>query len=91
MAMISEWVKIDAVRMAESLNSAGERLSSADGELVLDFSSIQRIDGGAISSLHKLSQSAEQKNVRLVLRGTNIDIYRVLKLARMDTHFTFTN
>lgn len=91
MAMISEWVKIDAVRMADSFSSAGERLSTADGELVLDFSSIQRIDSGALASLSQLSEAAEQKNVRLVLRGTNIDIYRVLKLARIDTRFTFAN
>ena len=89
MATIAEWVKIDESRVAESLAAAREKLGSVDGELVLDFAAVRRIDKAAVDALEKLCPLAEQKKVGLILRSVNVDVYKVLKLARMDTRFTF--
>jgi len=89
MATIAEWVKIDGERVLQSLQEAYEKLGAADGELVLDFSAVRRIDGAALASLEKLASAAEARNVKLVVRAVSVEIYKVLKLARLAPHFTF--
>ena len=89
MATIAEWLKIDGEHVAESLREAREKLNPADGQLVLDFSSIGRINAKALAALEKLAGSAEEKGVKLVLRAVNVDIYKVLKLAGLSPRFSF--
>jgi anti-anti-sigma regulatory factor len=91
MATISEWVKIDEQRVTPSLQQAQENVSRAEGELLLDISSLSRIDASALLALEKLLAFAEQKNVKLVLRGVNIDIYKVLKLCRLSSRLLFVD
>ena len=44
MAMMAVWLKIDEERVVQALQEAGEKLDSAEGEVMLDFSSVRRID-----------------------------------------------
>jgi anti-anti-sigma regulatory factor len=73
----------------EGLEDAREMLDSANGELVLDFSSVRRIDPGAVRALQALAATADEKTVKVVLRGVNIEIYKVLKLVKLTRRFSF--
>jgi anti-anti-sigma regulatory factor len=91
MAMIADWLKIDGENVGHALREARGKLSDADGEMVLDFSSVKRIDAQAISALEELGTAAKEKSVKVVLRGVNVSIYKVLKLSRLTTEFSFLN
>ncbi len=91
MATIADWLKIDGARVADTLREAGNTLSTADGEMVLDFSGVERVDAKAVNALEELSAKAKDKSVRIVLRGVNIGVYKVLKLSRLDGRLEFLN
>jgi anti-anti-sigma regulatory factor len=73
----------------ELLQEALAKLDSAGGELILDFSSVRRIGTGAIGSMERLAVAAEDKAVKVALRGVNIDVYKVLKLVNLTPRFSF--
>jgi anti-anti-sigma regulatory factor len=91
MATIADWLKIDGENVGQALREAREKLSDADGEMVLDFSGVERIDAHAMGALEELATVAKEKSVRVVLRGVNVRIYKVLKLSRLTTKFGFLN
>jgi anti-anti-sigma regulatory factor len=80
--------KLGSDGLAESLQRA---LEGAGESLVLDFSSIARVDASALRALEKLADEAAAKNIEVVLRGVNVDVYKVLKLARLTRRFSFKN
>jgi anti-anti-sigma regulatory factor len=88
MAMIAAW-RIDEDRMVDALEELRGKMASADRELVLDFSSVRRIDPRAIRAMEDLAVTAGEKAVKLVLRGVNIDLYKVLKLVKLAPRFSF--
>ena len=89
MATVAVMFKIDGERVVAALQQASEKLGTANGQLVLDFSAVRRVNPGALSALEELAGMAEGRGVKLALRGVNIDIYRVLKLARLAPRFSF--
>jgi len=89
MPTIATWLKIDGERVAYALEKACQKLDNADGELVLDFSSVSRIDPAAVKALDELAAAADEKNVTVVLRSVNIDVYKVLKLVKLTPRFSF--
>jgi len=89
MEMIAEWIKIDEECVVEALEDAMKKLDSAAGEVVLDFSSVCRIDASAIRSLEEFAAVADQKAVRVVLCGVKVDVYKVLKLVKLASRFSF--
>jgi anti-anti-sigma regulatory factor len=89
MAMIALQHRIDGERVVPSLDEAREKLDSADGEMILDFSSVCRIDARALRAMQELAASAGDKGVRLVLRSASTDVYRVLKLMKLTPRFSF--
>jgi anti-anti-sigma regulatory factor len=89
MEMIAVWLKIDGENVAETLQEACEKLDSADGEVVLDFSSVRRIDPSALTAMEKLADAADDKDVKVVLRGVNVEVYKVLKLMKVASRFSF--
>jgi len=91
MPMIAEWLKIDGERVVPALQEAREKLDSAEGEVVLDFSAVRRIDPGAIREMEALARIADRKAVKVMLRGVNVDIYKVLKLVKLTPRFSFLN
>jgi anti-anti-sigma regulatory factor len=80
---------VDGEQVVHALQEAGAKLNGADGEVVLDFSAVRRIDAGALTELEKLADIADAKTVKVVLRSVNIDIYRVLKLVKLAPRFSF--
>jgi len=91
MAMTAVFLNIDDQRIVPALQEAGEKLDSAQGETVLDFSSVHRIDSSAIRALEEFARLADEKALKVVLRGVNIDVYKVLKLMKLTRRFSFVN
>ena len=56
MATNGVWVKVDGERVVQALQEAREKLGSVQGELVLDFSSVHRIDPESLRSHGKSSR-----------------------------------
>ena len=91
MTMIAVFLNIDEQRVALALKEAGEKLDSAEGEAVLDFSSVRRIDSSALRAMEEFSRIADEKAIKVVLRGVNVDVYKVLKLVKLTQRFSFVN
>ena len=91
MAMSAVWTKIDEECVVPSLRDAIDKVDAVDGDLTLDFSSVSRVDTTAIRTLEELATRADEKKVKIVLRGVNVDVYKVLKLVRLGHRFSFTN
>jgi anti-anti-sigma regulatory factor len=91
MAMTAVFLNIDETRVAAALCETGEKLDGTEGESILDFSSVSRIDSGAVRALEELGRVADEKNVKVVLRGVNVDVYKVLKLMKLTRRFSFVN
>ena len=91
MNTIVDWHKVDGERVAESLQEARENLNSAEGEVLLDFSAVRRIDPRGLHAMEDFADAATAKSIRVALRGVNVDVYKVLKLARLTGRFSFVN
>lgn len=89
--MIVDWHKVDGERVAQSLQEVGENLNSAEGEVLLDFSGVRRIDPSGLYAVEDFALAADAKSVRVALRGVNVDVYKVLKLSRLTSRFSFVN
>jgi anti-anti-sigma regulatory factor len=61
----------------------------AEGDVVLDFSSVPRIDPKAVTAMEELAGLADARSVKVVLRAVNMDIYKVLKLMNLAQRFAF--
>ena len=72
----------------ETLQEALEKLDGAAGEVVLDFSSVLRIDASALRAMENFASTVDGK-VKVALHGINIDVYRVLKLMKLAPRFSF--
>ena len=83
------WLGIDADNAVHALQEALAKLDDAGGEMNLDFSSVRRIDAGALGALEKLAGAADAKAVKIVLGGVNVEVYKVLKLMKLAPRFSF--
>jgi len=91
MAMMAVWLKIDEERVVQALQEAGEKLDSVEGEVVLDFSSVRRVDPSAVRAMEGFADTADDKAVKVALRGVNVDVYKVLKLVKLASRFSFVS
>ena len=89
MTMNAGWLEIDGERVVQGLQAAREALDTAQGDVVLNFSAVRRIDPHALRAMEKLAGLADGKAVKVVLRGVNVDIYKVLKLVKLTSRFSF--
>lgn len=89
MATIAGCVRIDGEHMVDALQETRNWVDGANSELVLDFSSVRRIDPSALRALEDLAGCADEKAVTLELRGVSVNIYKVLKLAKLAPRFLF--
>jgi anti-anti-sigma regulatory factor len=89
MTMIPVGLEFDGESVAHAFQEAREKLDSTEGDLCLDFSSVRRIDPSALREMEELAGIADDKAVKVLLRGVNVDIYRVLKLMKLASRFSF--
>jgi anti-anti-sigma regulatory factor len=83
-------LKVDEERTLEAIQDACEKLDGAAGEIVLDFSSVGRLDPSALKAMRVFAVTADSKAVRVVLHRVNVEIYKVLKLVTLTERFSFT-
>ena len=91
MALTAVGLNVDGEHVALSLQEAKGKLDGADSEVVLDFSPVRRVDSNALGALEELARIADEKTVKVVLRGVSVDIYKALKLAKLTRRFSFVN
>ena len=89
MATSSLLTEVKAEDLAECLARASQKLDDANGEMLLDFSQVCRIDPAALKALLDLASAAEPKKVKVILRGLNVDVYKVLKLMKLASRFSY--
>ena len=83
--------KIEQSDVAAAIREVAAQLDSGDRELVLDFSSVGRIDTGALCALDDLARGADDKSIKVKLHGVNLDVYKALKLVNLTSRFSFVN
>jgi anti-anti-sigma regulatory factor len=81
--------EVGGEQVVHALQEAIEKLDGAGQELILNFSSVRRIGPGALDEMERLVNLADDKAVKVILRGVNIDIYKVLKLVKLAPRFSF--
>jgi anti-anti-sigma regulatory factor len=81
---------MDEHNLIASLDKAGKSLQS-ELELTLDFSGVGRVDSPGLRAIQDLAHRAEEKKVKVVVRGVNVNVYKTLKLARLTQRFSFAN
>ena len=91
MAKIAVLLNLNPESAVTMLTEAAGKLDNIDGELVLDLSSLPRIDSNSVGALDRLAAIAEQKAVKVILRGANIEVYKTLKLINLTPRFAFVN
>lgn len=91
MEMNAVLLSVDEHSLCSSLQKAAECLNSDQHEVTLDFSSVRRIDSAGLRALEEFVQKADDKKVKVALRGVNIDLYKCLKLVRLTRRFSFVN
>lgn len=89
MPKITELHKINAQHVVESLRAARQKLDGVNVETVLDFTSILRIDPAALCEMEALATLAEENGDKVCLLHVNVEIYKVLKLAKLAARFNF--
>jgi hypothetical protein len=82
------YLEVEGDNATGALQGACEKLESG-GELTLVFSRMVRIQPGAVRGLEALAQAATEKTAKVTLRGVNVEVYKVLKLARLASRFSF--
>jgi anti-anti-sigma regulatory factor len=82
-------IRVDPARLHHVLRQEALDALTRTGGLVLDFSSVPRIDVGALKELDELARRAGEKSVKIALSAVNPDVYKVLKLARLSSRFSF--
>ena len=90
MSTTEMFLSIEEGRMVATLQEVADGLDGSVGEAVLDFSSVRRIDCSTLQALQDLVGVADDKGVKVVLRGVNVDVYKVLKLVKL-TRFSFVH
>lgn len=83
------WVRGDGKGVVQAFEEAREKLANDDAEVVVDFSSVYRIDSGTLRALEDVADAGDGKGIKVVLRGVNINIYKVLKLMKLAPRFAF--
>jgi ABC-type transporter Mla MlaB component len=91
MSEVAVFVKVNDESVITCLQEAQRGLDGAQGEAVLDFSSVRRIDAGGLRALDDFARLADEKAIRVLLRGVNVDLYRVLKLVKLTQRLSFIN
>ncbi len=89
MASVAVWTKVEEESAVKALRDAGKQLDPANGDVTLDFSAVHQIDASVVRAMEDLAERAEQKGIKVILGGVNVDVYKVLKLVRLSGRFAF--
>jgi anti-anti-sigma regulatory factor len=85
------WFKVDEKHTMQDLQTAANSVDWADSELVIDCSELRRLDPHAVATLEALANKADEQQVKVVLHGVKVDVYKVLRLVKLTARFSFTD
>lgn len=91
MATNTVLLTVDREHVADALQAARQKLDNPEDELLLDFSSVHRIDTSGLQAMEDLAGAAKEKAAKVALRGVNVEVYKVLKLVKLASRFSFVN
>ena len=83
--------EVDEEKIAQQVKDVQEKLAGLGSEVLLDFFFAQQLDTDGLKALEELAVAAQSAGVKVVLRGINVDVYKVLKLAGLDARFVFVD
>lgn len=86
---IATRLKVEESEIVSTLQQACEKAGGADGDLILDLSAVRRIQPSALRELEKLAAMADDRAITIMLRGVNVEVYKVLKLVKLASRFSF--
>lgn len=84
-------VDFEEQRLMISLEKAAQNLERHEGEIVIDFSSVRRIGTNGLMYMEALSTSPRERNATIVLQNVGVDVYRILRLLKLNQGFSFVN
>jgi anti-anti-sigma regulatory factor len=85
------FLSIDEGNLISAFEKAAKTLDGEPQQLGVDLSCVPRIDSAGLNAIQDFAHRADEKKVKVVLRGVNVNVYKMLKLARLTRHFTFAN
>jgi anti-anti-sigma regulatory factor len=91
MAMSPGWLNIDERCLVPALRDAVENLDGTNGDAVLNFSSVCRLDPTALRAMEEFVGVADEKGIKVVLHGVSVGVYKVLKLTKLASRFSFSS
>ena len=91
MSTTQMFLTIEEESVVATLKEIAGGLDGSASEAVVDFSSLGRIDSGAMQAIEDLVRAADDKGVKVVLRGVNVDVYKVLKLVKLTQRLSFVH
>jgi anti-anti-sigma regulatory factor len=50
---------------------------------------VRRIDSSALRAIEEFADIADTKGVKVVLRGVDVGVYKVLKLVKLASRFSY--
>ncbi len=65
-----------------------ELISSGVKNIVFDMTKVDIVDSTGIGFIIRVQNSLKELSGELQLRGVNQDIFKMLKIMRLDRHFT---
>lgn len=89
MTTACESIVVNGHHVAETLKEVRGGLAANGGEVLLDFFFVQTLDPAGIEGLEQLSATAQLLKAKVILRGVNVELYKVLKLSELTDKFLF--
>lgn len=74
--------------LVSELRSLAKNLERDPADITLDLSSLRRVNSQDVLAIEELVRVAEEKEVKVTLRGVNVPIYRALKLVKLTNRFS---
>jgi ABC-type transporter Mla MlaB component len=84
-------LKPDEEKLLDVLQGARQKLESAGAELVLDFSSVRRLDVAGLRAMQEFATLAQERAVKPALHGVSVELYKVMKLVKLTAAFLFSS
>jgi anti-anti-sigma regulatory factor len=85
------WLILDEKSLIAVLRDAAQNLQGNECELGLDFILVRRLDSSALQAIEEFAGAAEEKGIKVVLRAIDPYVYRVLKLMKLTSRFSFAD
>ncbi len=82
-------VTIDSEHVMQMLQQARREVERGEAEVSVDLSSVRRLDASALDAFEELAGTAQEKSIKVSLRGVSVEIYKVLKLMNLTSRFGF--